>query len=104
LYVFSPEVASCRYRIPHPSKPELHLRIELVAGTSTAVTPADVLKKAVNDIMSIFEGVKDAKTVEMDTQRPPSSLGMRTTDADLPPEVPADKILSELNVLNILLV
>jgi len=36
--------------------------------------------------MSIFEGVKDAKTVEMDTQKP-LYQGMGITSVDLPPEV-----------------
>jgi len=93
LHFCSPEVASCGYSITHAShasKPEKPIRIELVASASSAVTQADVLKKGVNDIISIFEGVKDAKTVEVDTQRPPSPLEMSTTSGDLPPEVPLD--------------
>jgi len=93
LYVCSPEVASCEYTVHNPSNSEMHLRIELMAGVSGAVTPADILKKGVSDIISIFEGVKDAETVQMDTQRPSSPLGMRSTSADLPPEVLAVTIL-----------
>jgi len=88
LYVCSPEVASCEYSIPQPSKPELHLRIELVAGASAAMTPADLLKKALSDItISICEDTKETGTIEMDLQRPLSPLGTGTTSADLPPEV-----------------
>jgi len=72
----------------------MHLRIELLAGTSRAVTPADVLKKGLNDIISICEDAKEAKTVEMDTQHPPSPLGMGCTSGDLPPEVPLENIIS----------
>jgi len=83
-------VASCEYSVHRPSNPELLLRIQLVAGAATAVTPGDVLKKGLKDIISICEGVKVAEATEMD-QRPPSPLGMGTTNADLPPEVPLDK-------------
>jgi len=100
LYAYSPEVASCEYFIPQPSKPEHHLRIELVAGASAVMTPTDVLKKALIYItVSICEDVKNAETVEIDTQRPPSPLGMVATQADLPPEVPLDNILSESNLI-----
>jgi len=94
----------------------MHLRIELVTGASAAVTPADMLKKGVNDIHSIFEDIKDAKTVEMDTQVPllplemdspamvqqlPSASGMTASGGDLPPEVLSDINIHVLNLLGV---
>jgi len=74
----------------------MRFRIELMAEGSSAVTPAHIFNKALNDInVSLSEDGKDAEIVEMNTERPPSPLGVVASSADLPPEVLSDNIPSE---------
>jgi len=61
----SPEVALCGYSLPHPSEPEMHLRIQLVPGASAVVTPAEMLKKGLNDIVSMCDHVEDTFNQEL---------------------------------------
>jgi len=43
----------------------MHLRIQLVPGASPGVTPAGILKKGLNDIVSMCDHVEDTFNQEL---------------------------------------